>query len=916
MSLGGMTYRDFPTDIEGKGFATKREAEVAAWTAMSERQGDFPKSETVTVTPEAYRAMRDNPIAGAAASDAADETNGFLPEVLQRRGIDSDDVEAARAVWEENFSKAYYDRTGVQLDDAALSLALSNYGSADELFEQTAPSTLRAGQMKVPTVNGDRDVKLVEVPLTGPDDPFIYRKQFDVVDNATGQVIGRTRQDATGAWSGDTEVITDNSGTSVSLQNQYDRRRDALRAMIEQFDAESGGTSTLRSSQMRTGARRGDFNVLVRQALDGSYYYDITTPKMVARPFGARPGMADVPVGLRGNNYPNREMALRAGEDRLDRYEAEGFPSLETERNLPPETDDAGLDVLAMQTLTQREDDPRYMEGESRFTPEEAAAYNDRFLDALIRVAMVPDRTLVAEKERRQAQGSTLRSNQMSVGTSEYVGEVGSKVNTEATITGLRKINGAYGESTLVTMEDPDGNVIKTFTTAAWANDATVGDRVALAATVKKQAEFRGVPETVVSRPKVTVIEKGSGGGATDSFEFRGVTLTPALDDLGNKRFVGPGANAQDGSLPVYVTQYGDEVVIATSNRTGGRYLATVQGNPSTGSRFYNKAALYDAEKRRQELIDFRVEEFRLREQSFKDDLIELEQNEVLPSLRPGTPIRQDEVDRLNALDLAEQIKVNEAVAAYRTRLETEVYPSGGGSTLRSNQMSIGDGTTEDFESLDQTPDGLLDWELGEWNSGNGSAILSLSYATDAKEFFLTRASTDPGGGVRTVSGVLPAYTDPEDVVADLARRAGWDVGGRRRLAEDSDKDVAQFESGDSDALLTLAYDRQSNLWGLTRTSRDPDGGVETAQREFPVGTTPREALTSLAREAGWPIGDRTVLGPDTPNTLGVQGDRVPGSYTQAELNALSDSYLLRLFAQNGDPALRAELVSRGLLAS
>lgn len=219
-------------------------------------QSNSMSTENVTMTPEMQRNLTsDTSLSDAVALDVADEVNAGLAAELQDRGIEpGDGVDGV--VWDELFSDAYYERTGVRLNDSMLEQARNTYGSPDLSAGGDGP-ILKSNAMKVPTANGTRDVKLVEVPLTGPDDPFIYRKQFDVVDTATGQVIGRTRQDATGAWSGDTETLTDNNGTSISVQNQYDRRGDALRMMIEQFDAQGGGDApVLKSNQARIPSRR------------------------------------------------------------------------------------------------------------------------------------------------------------------------------------------------------------------------------------------------------------------------------------------------------------------------------------------------------------------------------------------------------------------------------------------------------------------------------------------------------------------------------------------------------------------------------------------------------------------------------------------------------------------------------------
>ena len=880
-------------------------------------QSNAMRTFTTTMTPEMrQRLTADTNLSDAVSTDVSDTVNAGLATELDNRGIEPGDVEAAQVVWQEMFSDGYFDQTGIRLDDTTSVAAMNAYGSADELFESSNPSTLRSSQMRAESMTPEQRQGMEDY-YGGLVPPAAEQAASDAnlfLPSAL-EKWGVDRNDPAAVRAAWDELFGNQYYDLTFVRLDADALAKARAEYGPSDLAGGGGPTTLRSNQMRAGRpTRDTFGIRVEQARDGTYYYDITGPQM-SRDLGGTPGIADVPIGLRGNNYPTAEMARQAGEDRLDRYEADGFPSLQIERAQPSRSSDADLDALAENSINERASRD-LSEGESWWTPEEAAAYSDRFLDALIRNSMVPDPTLVAEKERRQ--GSTLRSNRMTVATDDYVGEVGQKVSTEATITGLRKINGAYGESTLVEMEDPEGRRIKTFTSAGWAGDARVGDRVALTATVKRQEEYRGNPETLVSRPKVTTLEQGSGEAASNKRVIRGVELTPVLAQDGGPMFVGPGANAQEGALPVFQTQYGDMVVVATSNRTGNQYLARVLG--TEGGRFYNKAEFYDADKARADRIDAAVKDFSDRVTIENQDRLraELEASQATTvGVDRQSPEYRAEVERLGAVSTALDAERADRVAAERVRLETEVYPAPGSPTLRANQMSVGAESEDIGETLDVTPDYLLDWGLGDWETSNGSAVLSLSYATDADEYFLSRSSRDPGGGVRTVSRQFPPGADPEEVLAELAGRAGWSVGPQRRFAEEPDKDVARFEDANGDGFYTLSFDRSTKRWLIDRTSRDPGGesGV-VGEKRMATSTTPAEALAELSQTYGLAIGPRIPLGPDTANTLGVYGDRVPGSYTQSELNDLSDSYLLRMFAQYGDPAMRAELVSRGLLSA
>jgi hypothetical protein len=88
--------------------------------------------------------------------------------------------------------------------------------------------------------------------------------------------------------------------------------------------------------------------------------------------------------------------------------------------------------------------------------------------------------------------------------TVRHLGAVGDKI----TFTGTLKIKSlqdgyAYGSTEwFMIIETPDGDV-KITTTAAWADDAERGAEITITGKVKKLAEYRGQPQTVVSYAKV-----------------------------------------------------------------------------------------------------------------------------------------------------------------------------------------------------------------------------------------------------------------------------------------------------------------------------------------------------------------------------------------------------------------------------
>jgi hypothetical protein len=110
----------------------------------------------------------------------------------------------------------------------------------------------------------------------------------------------------------------------------------------------------------------------------------------------------------------------------------------------------------------------------------------------------------IAVHQRIQEQEAARRAarEQQEQNPSQHVGEKGGKIKDhEATVLGVRYIDGAYGVTTLLTFSDNDGNVLKWFASGR-KDDISVGDTVKVSGTVKDHGEFRGVAETVLTRAK------------------------------------------------------------------------------------------------------------------------------------------------------------------------------------------------------------------------------------------------------------------------------------------------------------------------------------------------------------------------------------------------------------------------------
>lgn len=110
----------------------------------------------------------------------------------------------------------------------------------------------------------------------------------------------------------------------------------------------------------------------------------------------------------------------------------------------------------------------------------------DRQLAALVRVK---DKIAQREAERDQL-----------IASSAPVGEVGERRDFNLKLTTVRSIETQYGYSYLHVMEDIAGNAIKYFGSARLGDE---GETLTVKATVKAHEAYRGLMQTVVSRPKV-----------------------------------------------------------------------------------------------------------------------------------------------------------------------------------------------------------------------------------------------------------------------------------------------------------------------------------------------------------------------------------------------------------------------------
>lgn len=92
-----------------------------------------------------------------------------------------------------------------------------------------------------------------------------------------------------------------------------------------------------------------------------------------------------------------------------------------------------------------------------------------------------------------------------------YLGEVGQKVEATVKVLFVKDIessfNGRPTTSWLITMETAEGHALKSFSTGAFVDEALrikgTDEMVTITATVKKQEEYNGEPQTMLTRIKI-----------------------------------------------------------------------------------------------------------------------------------------------------------------------------------------------------------------------------------------------------------------------------------------------------------------------------------------------------------------------------------------------------------------------------
>lgn len=92
-------------------------------------------------------------------------------------------------------------------------------------------------------------------------------------------------------------------------------------------------------------------------------------------------------------------------------------------------------------------------------------------------------------------------ARKIAAATSDWIGEVGAKITVTGTVVTATTIEGYYGSQRLIVI-DCDGNMVKSFTTAAWSWDVERDDTVTVQGTVKARDTYEGVKQTTITRGK------------------------------------------------------------------------------------------------------------------------------------------------------------------------------------------------------------------------------------------------------------------------------------------------------------------------------------------------------------------------------------------------------------------------------
>lgn len=123
------------------------------------------------------------------------------------------------------------------------------------------------------------------------------------------------------------------------------------------------------------------------------------------------------------------------------------------------------------------------------------------------------------EAERKAEEDAKAQLDAFKAGfeAGSYVGQPKKRIDFVLTLASQRVFDGYYGRTSIYEFADENGNCIVWFTgnvvecydeeSDQWVY-AEVGDKVTMRATVKEHSEYKGIKQTVITRPKIAKIAK------------------------------------------------------------------------------------------------------------------------------------------------------------------------------------------------------------------------------------------------------------------------------------------------------------------------------------------------------------------------------------------------------------------------
>ena len=96
------------------------------------------------------------------------------------------------------------------------------------------------------------------------------------------------------------------------------------------------------------------------------------------------------------------------------------------------------------------------------------------------------------------------KENEVKYADATHEGELNMPLFFSGTVTQVKEFMGRYGPSKLVKFDTDAGNIVMTFTTARWSTLISEGEHVHAEGIVKAHKEYQGVPETQLTRVKIT----------------------------------------------------------------------------------------------------------------------------------------------------------------------------------------------------------------------------------------------------------------------------------------------------------------------------------------------------------------------------------------------------------------------------